>query len=968
MLQQLNGSGLLGVPAKLAIVFAASALVLLGQTCTPEPGCTTPTPPTGPPSPPTITTKSVPNGTVGVPYNFQFQASGGAGGPYTWTVVNGVLSVGLNLGSNTGVISGTPTVSGQSQFEITAADSTGSSDASSFVLTILSATTTTVSSSEPTAFIDQPFNIIATVKDATNPGTPVNGGSVTFTAGGLTLGTAPVSNGSATLSGFMPNNVGLTEGTYDIVATYSPLGNSFAASAGQVAERINNPPSTPTISGNTYSYCNNTPVEIPHTGAPGPAGTGAPYPSNIIVTNLLGTISKLEVTLNTQAGLTDLDDIASRLVGPTGISIDFFSNVGGGGTNSDAATYRIFDGAGVLGGQNFNSITPLPSGNYPPESYKTASGALGTFPLCQDPVTDCTGPMPVGPPAPITGINYAPPAGSATFASAFNGTDPNGTWSLYFATDAADDPVGTLGNWCIELTVSAAVPTVTSVVNNYSYIPDGFPNSGAAPSSILFVSGIGMAQSVPNLTLNSSAAPGIPTTSAGATFTLTDSSGATFHPGIYYATPIQAALVLPAVVKTGTATITVSYNGQTSNAFQFQVVPSALGLGTYYGTANGLITATNAETGALFGYTNSAEPGQTIVLWGTGLGSDPSDSDSVFTTTPHTVNQPSTQIYFGGVAGTVLYAGSSGYPGLNQINVTIPANVATGCWISVDGVVGTAISNFGTLPIQNGGGECGDATLGITGSLLSTLSAQPTVTLGSLLVGQSTTPSTNGSPQTNDFAQATLESVTGASFGASPLGFISIGSCTVSETTSSSSSSTATGIDAGPSITLTGPLGNIDTLPESSTKGTYKVALPPDAIPSTGGAFTFTGTGTGTVGPFNATLTFPTPILTWTNQTDAATIPRTKGVTVNWTGGPVGSLVTITGSSSANGVTGSFTCNAQQSALTFTVPSYVTGVLPAGTGTLAVTNETSYVPFTATGLDYGFGFGSTSTLVSTTYQ
>jgi hypothetical protein len=55
-----------------------------------------------------ITTTSLPGGSVGVPYSFTMQASGGGSGVYTWAVTSGVLPSGLSLDPATGVISGTP--------------------------------------------------------------------------------------------------------------------------------------------------------------------------------------------------------------------------------------------------------------------------------------------------------------------------------------------------------------------------------------------------------------------------------------------------------------------------------------------------------------------------------------------------------------------------------------------------------------------------------------------------------------------------------------------------------------------------------------------------------------------------------------------------------------------------------------------------------------------------------------------
>jgi len=253
-----------------------------------------------------------------------------------------------------------------------------------------------------------------------------------------------------------------------------------------------------------------------------------------------------------------------------------------------------------------------------------------------------------------------------------------------------------------------AAPTVTGVLNNYSYTQPGFPNSGVSPSTLIIITGTGLANPTAGpATLQSSASPGLPTTLNGASVSVTV-GGATVTPGLYYALPTQLAAVLPASTPTGTASVMVSLNGTPSAAFQFQVVPAAPGLDTYWGTGGGLITATDNQTGALITFTNSATPMETIVLWGSGLGADTADSDTVFTSSPNPVNQSSTQVYIGGVEATVVYAGSSGYPGLDQIDVTIPANVPLGCRVSVVAVVAGVDSNFALIPINPGGGVCSD--------------------------------------------------------------------------------------------------------------------------------------------------------------------------------------------------------------------------------------------------------------------
>jgi hypothetical protein len=75
-------------------------------------------PPTG--TAPTITTTTLPAGTVGTAYSQTLTATGTT--PITWSITSGSLPTGLTLTANTGVISGTPTAAGTANFTVRAAN------------------------------------------------------------------------------------------------------------------------------------------------------------------------------------------------------------------------------------------------------------------------------------------------------------------------------------------------------------------------------------------------------------------------------------------------------------------------------------------------------------------------------------------------------------------------------------------------------------------------------------------------------------------------------------------------------------------------------------------------------------------------------------------------------------------------------------------------------------------------------
>lgn len=117
----------------------------------------------------TITNSSPLNeGIVGVAYSLILQATGGTGGPYTFTVASGVLPPGLTL-STAGVINGVPTNSGTSNFSILVSDNAGGSNTKAFSITVNSSTLSITSTTLPAALVNTPYTTTLTANGGRTP-------------------------------------------------------------------------------------------------------------------------------------------------------------------------------------------------------------------------------------------------------------------------------------------------------------------------------------------------------------------------------------------------------------------------------------------------------------------------------------------------------------------------------------------------------------------------------------------------------------------------------------------------------------------------------------------------------------------------------------------------------------------------------------------------------------------------------
>ena len=511
---------------------------------------------------------------------------------------------------------------------------------------------------------------------------------------------------------------------------------------------------------------------------------------------------------------------------------------------------------------------------------------------------------------------------------------------------------------------SGTGPSISAVQNNYSYISPGLPNYGIAPGSLFIIKGSNLASNTTPV-LQSSAG-GLPATLNGASISVTV-GGTTVTPAIYYTSAAQIAAVLPSSTPVGTGTITVTYNGQTSAAAQIIVVASALGFGSYYGNGGGLALATDANYN-LFTNSSSAAPGQAIVLWGSGVGADTANDDKTYPLKQDNLTSIPLQVWIGGLQATISYRGRSQFPGVDQVVVTIPNGVPLGCSVSIIAVSGAITSNTVTLPVEQNGGACSDATT----PAIPISGANGKVSFGyvSILASIGTTAAT-GTVKTNT-ASAVFDRYPNSVLSAgSSANLPSIGSCVILGT--AAGGVTPTGLDAG-TITLSGTGAQVTLQPIQGYTGVYGAMLA--SIPSTGGTYSFSGSGGKDVGAFSATINFPNPLV-WTNQPSPTfTINRAQGYTVTWSGGVPGTYVEIGGqstiSTNAQGtsfVSASFLCYARVDAGQFTVPSWVLLALPPNIqGSLYVENQTLPQTFSAPGLDYGYGVATLLNDTQITYQ
>jgi uncharacterized protein (TIGR03437 family) len=578
----------------------------------------------------------------------------------------------------------------------------------------------------------------------------------------------------------------------------------------------------------------------------------------------------------------------------------------------------------------------------------------------------------------VTSAPSGTPSGSL---DAVGFADATASTVAVIAGDPAQ-PIGllNLGGVVLGLEIAGA-PTITSVVNAASGIAPGLPNAGIAQGAIFLIVGSSLGPSSISIASN----PFQSTTLSGTSVSVTV-NGTTVGALLYYTSAGQVAALLPSNTPTGTGTITVTYNNVASAKVPITVVSNNLGIFTVTSDGEGvgivtypdysLVSVTKAANcGGPSTTCGAANPGDTLILWGTGLGAV-SGSDAGGAGLGVNMSNLPLKLFIGGVPANVVYQGRSGCCiGEDQIVFVVPANAPTGCAVPIAVQINNQVSNYALMAVASSGRTCTPSNPIFTSAVAQILTtASVPFSFSHLEIRRRPNFNAQGQLTGNgDSGKATFVGFTVPPaiqpFIVSYLDAQPPGTCLVFNTLNGTNPpiNLTKFLDAGASITVTGPNGSQNFLADES-----RHTFAPGNFLSPG-QYTASATGGADVGAFSAPFTIPTPpALTSPSSGPNIAVTRATGLTVTWSGGTANSLVQVQGENATDntGATGAaFNCSALGNAGTITVPPSVLLALPSGPfGGWDFIPNIITTPFSAPGISLGFIDSSYDTPIYTTLQ
>ena len=498
-------------------------------------------------------------------------------------------------------------------------------------------------------------------------------------------------------------------------------------------------------------------------------------------------------------------------------------------------------------------------------------------------------------------------------------------------------------------------PTISpnGVVNAASYLSQAFASYGIARGSLFLVFGSALGP----VDLTQATSFPLPTSDGLAgTRVLISIGGYNAACPMVYTSINQVAAIMPSNAPEGDGSLVVSYQNLASTSVPIHVVRSAFGIFTRNQAGSGpaivqnFVSQVSMPLNSLIG---SATPGQTVILWGTGLG--PVSGDETAGPLPGTLPFLDS-LYVGGVQANVRYAGRSGCcAGVDQIVFDVPAGVS-GCYVPVAAVSGGVVSNFGTISVDASGKECGDS-LSFRAADLAAADRSGTLRSGRVsLTGMSSTEIDFAA----GFFSTDLSTVLGSTSWLNP----PLGSCylTVSRV-GTTPVRAGMGLNAGDAIAVNGPPGVLSASNISS--GSYFMSKTPANLSQ--GSYSFTSGGGSDVGPFTASLNIAAPPV-WTNASSYSgpSLNATNPLTFNWVGADPFGYITVRVASANATYNSVVQCNAAPGPGTFTMPAFLMRALFAGPLAVSLSSTSAPSAFTATGLDSASVTATSTATVQTT--
>jgi uncharacterized protein (TIGR03437 family) len=480
-----------------------------------------------------------------------------------------------------------------------------------------------------------------------------------------------------------------------------------------------------------------------------------------------------------------------------------------------------------------------------------------------------------------------------------------------------------------------------SVSNAASYMPAGIPGGAIARGSIfsLFGAHIGPAQPA-----NPGSFP-LQTSLGGVSINVIQ-AGTSVSAIPLYVSAGQINAIMPSNAPLGMASVQVVVNGNLkSNLHPVRIVNSAFGVFSVLGTGSGpgvFFNFLSADNQPVNSPTVTAQKGQVITLYGTGLG-PVTGGDNV---APKAGNLPvQVDVFVGGVPAAVQYSGRTPCcAGLDQIVFTVPDKAPSGCWVPVYvRTGGTSVGNVTTMAIDPAAGVCSTDVLPHLSSALVNGQA-----LGEVVAVRAATHQDVGVR-----APVDVTADYHLSFGIGPkivpfpfnpaLSVPPSGTCTVYTAPGDILKAdplpgmmpAAMPLDFGAPLMLMGPRGaKTLTYIFSGARGGYlggsiTNGILPSSLFLDPGSYTVNGLGGPDVGAFSTTFNIPQPPV-WTNRDQLTLVNRSQPLNISWTGGDAGQVVKIIGFGEDLPTNSSavFACIAPPGATSFSVPPDILSNLP----------------------------------------